>query len=104
MHPVAEIKNADPSVASSIVIDHAADTLSSEDMAVLNGLRSDSRFRNAEITTYTYEPLIGMVSATDPQGLTTYYDYDDQGRLREVYFMENGTKRTLKYYDYNYKK
>lgn len=104
LHPVAEIKNADPSVASSIVIDHAADTLSSEDMAVLNGLRSDSRFRNAEITTYTYEPLIGMVSATDPQGLTTYYDYDDQGRLREVYFMENGTKRTLKYYDYNYKK
>ena len=70
----------------------------------MNGLRSDSRFRNAEITTYTYEPLIGMVSATDPQGLTTYYDYDDQGRLREVYFMENGTKRTLKYYDYNYKK
>ena len=45
-----------------------------------------------------------MVSATDPQGLTTYYDYDDQGRLREVYFMKNGTKRTLKYYDYNYKK
>ena len=104
LHPVAEIKNADPSVASSVAIDHAADTLSSEDMAVLNGLRSDSRFRNAEITTYTYEPLIGMVSATDPQGLTTYYDYDDQGRLREVYFMENGTKRTLKYYDYNYKK
>ncbi|MFQ8805395.1 MAG: hypothetical protein ACLR8Y_10155 [Alistipes indistinctus] len=65
---MAEIKNADPSVASSVVIDHAADTLSSEDMAVLNGLRSDSRFRNAEITTYTYEPLIGIGFGHRPAG------------------------------------
>ncbi len=38
----------------------------------------------AMVTTYTYDPLIGITSVTDPKGYTTYYQYDDFGRLKIV--------------------
>lgn len=47
----------------------------------LNNLRGQTAFVNSQITTYTYDPLIGVTSITGPDGLTIYYDYDAQGRL-----------------------
>ncbi len=38
----------------------------------------------ATITSYTYTPLIGVTSVTDPRGYTVYYDYDTQHRLEQV--------------------
>lgn len=35
----------------------------------------------AQLTSYTYAPLIGLTSQTDPSGRTTVYEYDDLGRL-----------------------
>ena len=57
---------------------------------------------NALVTTYTYKPLVGMTSMTNPQGITTYYEYDSSGRLQRTYFIENGTEKTLEKYDYNH--
>ncbi|MEO1010890.1 MAG: RHS repeat domain-containing protein [Bacteroidota bacterium] len=38
----------------------------------------------ALMTSYTYDPLIGMTSMTNPRGYTTYYEYDDFNRLQAV--------------------
>lgn len=54
----------------------------------LNSLRS--QFPQAMITTYTYNPLIGLTSITDPKGYTAYYVYDNQNRLE--YLMDQDGK------------
>jgi YD repeat-containing protein len=39
---------------------------------------------NAQMTTYTYDPLIGVTSITDAKGDTITYTYDSFGRLQNV--------------------
>jgi hypothetical protein len=54
---------------------------------------------STQITTYTYEPLIGVTSGTGPNNLTTYYEYDDFGRLELVLDSE---KNIVKHFKYHY--
>lgn len=65
----------------------------------LNSLRE--KLHGSQVSTYTYEPLVGMTSATTPDGMTTYYENDAYGRLLESYYYENGEKTILKKYDYS---
>lgn len=55
---------------------------------------------DAQITTCTYKPLVGMTSMTDGKGITTYYDYDTLQRLKEV---KDADGNIIKSYDYHYK-
>jgi YD repeat-containing protein len=57
-------------------------------------------FSNAQVTTYTYDPLIGVTSSTDPRGQTVYYEYDAFNRLEKV---KDQDGRILTKNEYHYK-
>jgi YD repeat-containing protein len=50
----------------------------------LNALRTNVSLANAMITTYTYKPLIGVSTITDPKGDKMSYEYDTLNRLKWV--------------------
>jgi YD repeat-containing protein len=52
------------------------------------------------VTTYTYDPLIGVTSITPPSGIRESYIYDSANRLQKVIDV-NG--KVLKEMKYNYK-
>jgi hypothetical protein len=66
--------------------------------AALSSLRSS--LPNAMVTTYTYNPLIGVTSITDAKGLTSYYEYDEFNRLK---FVIDQDLNILQRNCYNYK-
>lgn len=51
-----------------------------------NGQIDDVRFCpvDAQMSTYTYDPLVGMTSSTDAKNETTTYEYDNFQRLKNV--------------------
>lgn len=55
---------------------------------------------NYQITTYTYDPLIGVRSITPPSGIREIYIYDASNRLKEV---KDVNGNLLKEYQYHYK-
>lgn len=57
-------------------------------------------FPNSQVTTFTYDPLIGVTSTTDQRGETMYYEYDNFNRLE---FVKDAQKNILKENKYNYK-
>ncbi|MGO4292589.1 hypothetical protein [Chitinophaga sp. RAB17] len=54
---------------------------------------------SAQMTTYTYSPLVGMTSQCDARNTILYYTYDGLGRLMTVNDQDG---RIVKQYDYQY--
>ena len=69
-------------------------------LAALDTFRKEPSLANYQITTYSYDPLIGVRSITPPSGIREYYTYDLANRLHSVKEI-NG--KILKEYLYNYK-
>lgn len=65
----------------------------------LDAFRKLPALSNFQITTYTYNPLIGVTSITPPSGIREIYKYDTANRLQSVVDV-NGN--ILKEYKYNY--
>jgi hypothetical protein len=54
--------------------------------------------QDAQMTTYTYDPLVGMTSSSDERNNTTYYLYDSFGRLEAVKDEEGNILKSYKYH------
>ncbi|TXF77772.1 hypothetical protein [Chryseobacterium sp.] len=71
-------------------------------LTLLDNFRKQQIFKDYQITTYTYDPLIGVRSITPPSGIREVYIYDTANRLKEI---REGTQtgNILKEFKYNYK-
>ncbi|PSL41755.1 YD repeat-containing protein [Chitinophaga niastensis] len=54
---------------------------------------------NAQMITYTYQPLKGITSKCDEKNQISYYNYDAFGRLKQI---KDQDGKVLKFYDYQY--
>lgn len=106
LYPVAKIENATyvQATAGSIGLN----------MSVINNPSSDAALRaeidkirnalpNAMVTTYTYKPLVGVSSITDPKGYTNTFYYDEFGRLvKTTENAKNEVEKILVEHEYHY--
>lgn len=103
---IAEIKNASyqqvQTILGSTFIEAVGrkSTPTDADMAAIRNIQNV--LPGSMVTTYTYKPLVGVASTTDPRGFTTYFNYDSAGRLAESYFMDGNVKSIIRNYQYNY--
>lgn len=56
---------------------------------------------NAMMTTMTYEPLVGKTSVTDPNNVSTYFEYDGLQRLQ---YIKDQDGNLIQKTEYHYKK
>ncbi|WP_281925835.1 DUF5977 domain-containing protein, partial [Flavobacterium collinsii] len=108
--PIAKVENASYDQISSYVSnlqnrsDLDDDNCLTEDcneQILRNNLKTlRTSFPQFMITTYTYNPLLGVTSVTDPKGVPSYYEYDSFGRLK---FVKDYELNVLQKYCYNYK-
>lgn len=107
--PIAKIEGATYSqvsgTASAIISASDSDAsagINNDESSLLNLMKAfREAFPNYQVTTYTYDPLVGVRSITTPNGIRQVYIYDTANRLKEV--RENSqTGNLLKEYLYNY--
>ncbi|WP_185249499.1 hypothetical protein [Chryseobacterium bernardetii] len=82
---------------SNLDIDAASET---EFINALDAFRTNSALKNFQITTYTYDPLIGITTLTPPNGIREIYKYDQNNKLKAVV---NVNGNIIQEYKYNIK-
>ncbi len=102
-YPIAEIKNSTYSEVNQklgqVLIDRvsAATVPATADIQKVNELRTS--LPNSFISTYTYDPLIGMSTMNNLNLLTSSYEYDSSGRLKGI---KDNESKIISSYVYHY--
>lgn len=103
-YPVAEVKNSSLSAVEGTLTLVELNNIKNGTydqaamITVLNKIRTS--LPAAMVTTYTYIPLVGVSTITDPKGYTTTYSYDSFGRLE---FIKDKDGNILSENQYHYK-
>ncbi|MGN7825078.1 RHS repeat domain-containing protein [Chitinophaga sp. 22536] len=100
-YPVAKIAGGDYNTIISNVDSNVLDN-PANDEALRNEIDKIRKAPGNEkilVSTYTYSPVWGLTSETDPAGKVTFYEYDGFGRLKLIRDL-NG--KILKQFDYRY--
>lgn len=100
-YPVAKILNTTYDIANTYISQSVLDgaTGNGDDATLRAHLNNLRTIPGALVETYTYKPFVGMTSSTDPNGRTTYYEYDGFGRLT---YLRDKDNNILKKFCYNY--
>lgn len=105
--PIAKIENATYNEVMSALGRGANDNLSylqnyteSQIQTEIDKARTNTNLDKAQVTTYTYKPLIGVSTITDPRGEKITYHYDNFNRLE---FVKDSNGNILKEHKYRYK-
>jgi hypothetical protein len=69
-------------------------------LTALDNFRKDTSLTSYQVTTYSYDPLVGVRSITPPSGIREFYKYDSANRLEKIMDVEG---KVLKTFKYNYK-
>ncbi len=84
------------------ILNSSSVTVSSGSFTInLTGQVDEVRFypKGSQMTTYTYDPLIGKTSECDANNRITYYEYDSFGRLKNI---RDQDRNIVKRFDYGY--
>ncbi len=102
LYPVVRIENVRYSqLPSSLVntVKNESDTGTEQDLRdAIDALRSSPALSDAMVTSYTYYPLIGIRSVTDPKGDVITYEYDDYGKLKAIRDKDNNIVTKQEYH------
>ncbi|WP_074408847.1 RHS repeat protein [Aquimarina megaterium] len=110
-YPIAKIENTTYTDMPTAIVDlinqiKTASTTENSEAAetsireLFDQLREHPYFKAAQVASYTYDPLIGITSITDPKGYLMTYHYDAFNRLE---FIKNAEGNLVSENKYNYK-
>jgi hypothetical protein len=103
--PIAKIEGASltdiGTLANDIIAKSNIDLDQASEVNLINALdvfRTQPSLKNFVISTYTYDPLLGVTTLTPPNGMREIYKYDSKNKLQSVV---NVNGHILKEYKYN---
>jgi uncharacterized protein YutD len=102
--PIAKIEGAKlsdiGSLADDIINKSNLDIDTASELTLANALdsfRTNAAMKNFLITTYTYDPLVGITTLTPPTGIKQIYKYDQSNRLKTVLDVNGNIINDYKY-------
>ena len=101
-YPIAKIEGATKAEVATALITNEAGlaTFDETNITAIDALRSNGTLSQAMITTYTYKPLVGVATITDPRGYTNNFEYDARNRLKTV---KDDAGKLVSDYQYHFK-